>query len=270
MATNIQMLIFSEGKSNILRADIIPPFRTNAFVSVKKESNEKLQALRFLIMAHLLSASLGETSVSLEHWQKAKELEKLRKERLRYFILNRIILTMRLKAKNPSGDVQVQPVRHVGSGESMKSERFIKSSSFAEIAKGNSNHRFTPLAEESLEEISKGGVLIPDQEAIEQNMKKLEFAVVGKILGKKMSYSFIHDELKRKWKRFGEFKFLLIGKVSFICIFSSLGAREAVLNGGPWTIAGHMVGLSKWAPDFDPESMNGLFSPIWVRFPNLL
>ncbi|KAL0906199.1 hypothetical protein M5K25_024673 [Dendrobium thyrsiflorum] len=141
--------------------------------------------------------------------------------------------------------------------------------SFAEIAKGHSIQRFTPLIEERLDEISKGGVLIPDQEAIESNMKKLEFAVVGKILGKKMSYSFIQTELQRKWKRFGDFKFLLFGRVSFICIFSSLGAREAVLNGGPWNIAGHMVGLSKWAPDFDPESMNGLFSPVWVRFPNL-
>ncbi|KAH0464809.1 hypothetical protein IEQ34_004912 [Dendrobium chrysotoxum] len=125
MAADIQMLIFSEGKSNILPADMILPFRPESFVSVKKASTEELQAWRWylatvrslhysngpqvqqmledeivaamredrslgykdlervLIMAQLLSASLGETSVSLEQWQKAKELEKLRKERLR-------------------------------------------------------------------------------------------------------------------------------------------------------------------------------------------
>ncbi|KAL0922527.1 hypothetical protein M5K25_006517 [Dendrobium thyrsiflorum] len=125
MAADIQMLIFSEGKSNILPADMILPFRPEAFVSVKKASTEELQAWRWylatvrslhysngsqvqqmledeivaamqedrslgykdlermLIMAQLLSASLAETSVSLEQWQRAKELEKLRKERLR-------------------------------------------------------------------------------------------------------------------------------------------------------------------------------------------
>ncbi|PKU62213.1 mini-chromosome maintenance complex-binding protein [Dendrobium catenatum] len=125
MAADIQMLIFSEGKSNILPADMILPFRPESFVRVKKASTEELQAWRWylatvkslhysngpqvqqmledeivaamredrslgykdlervLIMAQLLSASLGERSVSLEQWQKAKELEKLRKERLR-------------------------------------------------------------------------------------------------------------------------------------------------------------------------------------------
>ncbi|KAJ4827939.1 Mini-chromosome maintenance complex-binding protein [Turnera subulata] len=37
---------------------------------------------RWLTMARLISASFGETSLSLEHWQMAKELERLRKERL--------------------------------------------------------------------------------------------------------------------------------------------------------------------------------------------
>ncbi|KAL0916021.1 hypothetical protein M5K25_013500 [Dendrobium thyrsiflorum] len=141
--------------------------------------------------------------------------------------------------------------------------------SFADIAKFPLKKRFTPIILEDLEEISEDGVIVPLQDEVMQNIKKLEFALVGKILGKKLSYTFIHSELKKKWNKFDEFKFMLIGGDSFICIFSSLGARDAVLNGGPWNIAGRLIGISKWSPSFDPNSMEGLVTPIWVRFPQL-
>lgn len=35
-------------------------------------------------MAQLVSASFGETSLSMERWQMARELERLRKERLKW------------------------------------------------------------------------------------------------------------------------------------------------------------------------------------------
>ncbi|KAL0907982.1 hypothetical protein M5K25_022442 [Dendrobium thyrsiflorum] len=147
--------------------------------------------------------------------------------------------------------------------------KHISDKSFAEMAKSTSQVRFSPIMGENLEDISNEGVLIPDQQEIQQNIRKLEFALVGKVLGKKLSYSYIHGELQKKWNRFGDFKFMLMGGVSFICIFSSLEAQNAVLNGGPWTIAGRLVGLSKWTSSFDPNSLEGLFTPIWVRFPNL-
>ncbi|KAL0907860.1 hypothetical protein M5K25_022306 [Dendrobium thyrsiflorum] len=141
--------------------------------------------------------------------------------------------------------------------------------SFSDVAKNSLQQRFIAILLEESEEISADGVMIPDQEEVRQNIKKLEFALVGKILGKKLSYTFICYELRKRWNRFGEFKFMLIGGVSFIFIFSSIGARDAVLNGGLWNIAGHLIGLSKWSPSFDPNFMEGLFTPVWVRFPNL-
>ncbi|XP_020575358.1 mini-chromosome maintenance complex-binding protein [Phalaenopsis equestris] len=49
MAADIQMLIFSEGKSNILPADIVLPFRPTSFVSVKQASTEELHAWRWYL-----------------------------------------------------------------------------------------------------------------------------------------------------------------------------------------------------------------------------
>ncbi|KAK8955939.1 Mini-chromosome maintenance complex-binding protein [Platanthera guangdongensis] len=125
MAADVQILIFSEGKSNILPADLVLPFQPHSFDSVEEPSSEELQTWRWYLatakslpysnapevqqilqdgivaamqedrslgykdlsrlptMAQLLSTSSGETSLSLEQWQNVKELERLRKERLK-------------------------------------------------------------------------------------------------------------------------------------------------------------------------------------------
>ncbi|KAK1264677.1 Mini-chromosome maintenance complex-binding protein [Acorus gramineus] len=124
MPADVQILILSEGKSNILPADVVVPFRPSNVSSAVNISSEDLQAWRWYLatlrelphsiepetqkiieddmvksrqedrslgpndfsrwmtMSRLISASLGETNLSLEHWKMAKELDRLRKERL--------------------------------------------------------------------------------------------------------------------------------------------------------------------------------------------
>ncbi|XP_027338865.1 mini-chromosome maintenance complex-binding protein isoform X2 [Abrus precatorius] len=125
MATDVQLLVLSEGKSNILPADVIVPFRPAATNCSEVVTIEALEAWRWylatvrqlshsiesemqkvvendlvaarqadrslnpqdlsrwLTMGRLMSLSYGETSLSLEHWQMVKELERLRRERLK-------------------------------------------------------------------------------------------------------------------------------------------------------------------------------------------
>lgn len=125
MAADVQLLILSEGKSNILPADIVMPFRPSSVGSCEVLPAEALDAWRWylatvkslphsiepemqkvvendlvaarqadrsigshdfnrwLTMGRLMSVSLGETCLSLEHWQMVKELERLRRERLK-------------------------------------------------------------------------------------------------------------------------------------------------------------------------------------------
>ncbi|GMY08375.1 mini-chromosome maintenance complex-binding protein [Fagus crenata] len=125
MAADVQMLIISEGKSNILPADIVIPFQPSSVDSSEVVAAEALEAWRWylatvkslphsiesemqkvveddlvearqtdrtigsrdfnrwLTMGRLMCASFGETSLSLEHWQMVKELERLRRERLK-------------------------------------------------------------------------------------------------------------------------------------------------------------------------------------------
>ncbi|XP_022939853.1 mini-chromosome maintenance complex-binding protein-like [Cucurbita moschata] len=124
MATDVQLLILSEGKSNILPADLVVPFQPSSVGSSAITDMDALEAWgwylsnvrslphsigsemqqvvendlvevkqadrslgsqdlsRLLTIGRLVSASYGETSLSLEHWQMVKELERLRRERL--------------------------------------------------------------------------------------------------------------------------------------------------------------------------------------------
>ncbi|GAU24472.1 hypothetical protein TSUD_319490 [Trifolium subterraneum] len=125
MATDVQLLVLSEGKSNILPADVIVPIRPSATNSSEAVAAENLEAWRWYLasvrqlphsfesetqkmvesdlvaaiqadrslntqdlsrlvtMGRLMCLSFGETTMSLEHWQMAKELERLRRERLK-------------------------------------------------------------------------------------------------------------------------------------------------------------------------------------------
>ncbi|KAH7537667.1 hypothetical protein FEM48_Zijuj03G0117200 [Ziziphus jujuba var. spinosa] len=125
MPVDIQLLILSEGKSNILPADLVIPFQPSSVGSSETVSAEALEAWRWylttlrslphsidsemqkviendlvearqadrslggqdfsrlLTMGRLICMSLGETCLSLEHWQMVKELERLRRERLK-------------------------------------------------------------------------------------------------------------------------------------------------------------------------------------------
>ncbi|KAI7991290.1 Mini-chromosome maintenance complex-binding protein [Camellia lanceoleosa] len=89
MEADVQLLILSEGKSNILPADLVLPFRPLSVVEddlvAARQADRSLGSQdfsRWLTMGRLMSVSFGETSLSLEHRQMVKELERLRTERL--------------------------------------------------------------------------------------------------------------------------------------------------------------------------------------------
>ncbi|XP_020673098.2 uncharacterized protein LOC110092773 [Dendrobium catenatum] len=106
-------------------------------------------------------------------------------------------------------------------------------------------------------------------ERVRDNVASLEHAIVGKILGKKVSFFLLKTKLERQWGGFGEFQLTTMAAECFICRFSSNEARDAMLCGGPWFIGGCLVGLDRWTPGFSPASMEGLSSPVWIRLPNL-
>ncbi|KAI0515849.1 hypothetical protein KFK09_008517 [Dendrobium nobile] len=96
---------------------------------------------------------------------------------------------------------------------------------------------------------SKDGISVDlNLESVRENVRRLEKAVVGRILGKRLPIFVLSYEIKRQWGRFGEFQLATIGQECFVCTFNTMEARDAVLYGGPWFIRGNIVGLDRWTP----------------------
>ncbi|KAL0922528.1 hypothetical protein M5K25_006518 [Dendrobium thyrsiflorum] len=123
------------------------------------------------------------------------------------------------------------------------------------------------LKEEVLEE--DGFCMRLNLDKVQENISKLECAIVGKLLGKRISFAWLHSELSRRWSHVGEFQLITIAQNCFICIFQSLDARDIILRGGPWIVAGSIIGLDWWSRSFSLDDMKGFASPIWVQFPRL-
>ncbi|XP_020690227.1 uncharacterized protein LOC110105178 [Dendrobium catenatum] len=118
--------------------------------------------------------------------------------------------------------------------------------------------------------VAKDGTTIqPELNSVKDNIAKLDMAIVAKLMGRRISFPFILQELKRRWFHFGEFEIITIGPNTFICILQSHEARDVVLSSGPWIIAGNNIGMDKWDSTCSPNSLHGLRSPIWICLPQL-
>ncbi|PKU59874.1 Uncharacterized protein MA16_Dca028263 [Dendrobium catenatum] len=109
----------------------------------------------------------------------------------------------------------------------------------------------------------------PEIEAVHNNIARLDRAIMAKVMGCRIAFPYLLTELKKRWFHFGEFEIVTIAPNSFICVFASLEARDAVLAGGPWIIGGNIIGMDRWSPSATPNSLHGLHSPIWIRLPQL-
>ncbi|KAL0925197.1 hypothetical protein M5K25_003512 [Dendrobium thyrsiflorum] len=101
------------------------------------------------------------------------------------------------------------------------------------------------------------------------NRARLDRALVAHRLGRRISFPYLLSKLRRKWFQFGEFQVVSTGSRSFLCIFPSIMARDAVLQGGPLSVSGSLIGLDRWTPEYSPSSLQGLHSAVWVRLPQL-
>ncbi|KAL0919919.1 hypothetical protein M5K25_009009 [Dendrobium thyrsiflorum] len=131
--------------------------------------------------------------------------------------------------------------------------------------------QFTPLTALNKEDFTDmdGISLIPVKDAIASNAAKLERALVAQFVGRRLPFHLLLAELKRLWGHFGEFQVITTAPSSFICLFHSAEARDAVLQKGPWIILGSLLGMVRWSPDYIPNSLSGLQASIWIRLPQL-
>ncbi|KAI0493943.1 hypothetical protein KFK09_024072 [Dendrobium nobile] len=60
-----------------------------------------------------------------------------------------------------------------------------------------------------------------------------------------------------------------MGADCFLCWFVNMEARNNILIGGPWYVAGQIIGVDQWTTGLSAKSLKGFTSPVWIRLPNL-
>ena len=89
---------------------------------------------------------------------------------------------------------------------------------------------------------------------------------MGNFVEKKLPFTLVNNVATRIWGKVGLEKTLATDTGFFFFKFSSTIARDEVLEGGPWHIAGQPIILRKWQPGLTLEKEALQCIPIWVKF----
>ncbi|KAL0919939.1 hypothetical protein M5K25_009030 [Dendrobium thyrsiflorum] len=114
-----------------------------------------------------------------------------------------------------------------------------------------------------------GGVVALDLGQAQSNLRHLEPTLIGSLLGRRIPFWVVKADLLKRWGPRGLTRVSPLGMDCFLCWFASEEARNEILLGGPWFVAGHIIGLDRWSPSLSVSSLRGFSSPVWIRLPNL-
>ncbi|XP_020695548.1 uncharacterized protein LOC110108999 [Dendrobium catenatum] len=101
------------------------------------------------------------------------------------------------------------------------------------------------------------------------NSQILKKSMVVKVLGSNIMFSVCSQELRRQWGKLGIFHITTLGCNWMLCLFTTMESMDEVLSGGPWYIGNHIIGMDRWSSSFSTDSLKGISSPVWIRFPGL-
>ncbi|CAA0805821.1 Unknown protein [Striga hermonthica] len=96
-----------------------------------------------------------------------------------------------------------------------------------------------------------------------------EDGLVVRLLGKRVSFFYMREGLKRLWKPHGHLELIDLANGFFMVKFTREEDRETALNGGPWMLSGHYVTVHKWTPQFNPFNDVIENTMVWIRFSGL-
>ncbi|XP_021729789.1 uncharacterized protein LOC110696746 [Chenopodium quinoa] len=92
---------------------------------------------------------------------------------------------------------------------------------------------------------------------------------MGKCLGVSIRPQFMDTQARIMWKIKGTLETIHLGRNVILFSFSLMDDYERALFGGPWFILDHYLMISKWKPNYRPESNYFDQMAVWIRFPNL-
>ena len=94
-------------------------------------------------------------------------------------------------------------------------------------------------------------------------------ALIIKVYGRLVRYSFLQTRLLSMWKPKGRVDLVDLGKEFFLARFSVPEDYDGVLDKGPWFIGENFLSVRPWEPNFKPSTADIASIAIWVRINEL-
>ena len=94
-------------------------------------------------------------------------------------------------------------------------------------------------------------------------------ALIVKVMGKTVGYSFMNSHIVSMWKLMGRMDCVNLGQDFFLTRFAVKEDHNRVLKGGPWFVRGHYLPIRHWEPNFKVSSTTRSSVAVWVRLPEL-
>lgn len=92
-------------------------------------------------------------------------------------------------------------------------------------------------------------------------------SLILRVLGRKVSYSYLLQRLKTMWKPEANFDLIALDQDYFVAKFESRRDYEFAKFEGPWIVLGHYVIVQEWEPNFHPYKNKVKKLLVWARLP---
>nr|POE74016.1 uncharacterized protein CFP56_71534 [Quercus suber] len=96
-----------------------------------------------------------------------------------------------------------------------------------------------------------------------------ERALIVKVFGRSVGFTFLHNRLLSLWKPAGRLECVDLGHGFFLTRLSLREDYDSILKKGPWFIGEHFLSIRPWEPDFRPATANVSSVAIWIRLNEL-
>ncbi|XP_038977257.1 uncharacterized protein LOC120107839 [Phoenix dactylifera] len=146
---------------------------------------------------------------------------------------------------------------------------------WSEVARGavrrpeEPSHRLTAGELEDLQRRFPRVAVVPEERVAAARNQWRETAVIAKSLGRRVSPELVARELRSRGKLKNEVEVLPMMEGFVTIRFASGDDRAAALAAGPWVVAGQLLAMEKWVPDFIPGTHSVNRTVVWVRLPGL-
>ncbi|XP_031112012.1 uncharacterized protein LOC116015986 [Ipomoea triloba] len=105
-----------------------------------------------------------------------------------------------------------------------------------------------------------------EKERLRRPWRKL---LIIKVLGRRVSYSYLRQRLLKMWKPEATFELITLDLDFYLAKFEALHDYEFAKFEGPWMIMDHYLVVQEWKPNFDSRDARTSKLLAWIRFPAL-